>query len=501
MSARCIVILIGVWSVIQGFAYGIMSILALLAHDCQLPMTQSRVPYLMYIIFFRDQKCGPIQWNIVTHNPPPIEPVWPPNEAVTHVAFRTNIIALVYLLLSTIWIITSLMLIVGCFMACLGRVAYYLLMMPWAVFCTITSIFDVVAVGFFFYDLFNTLNTESFVRHLHMQNTRTEIAELIIDPNVLPIPAVIMLIVAGRGFIFWCFNILSIPIVLAYARNILYGGKRTPDSSDERDFQYARSHAHGNDNILENHFPTTERSRYSDPSYYHQYQHDNLGYQQDKYDLSRTIGRRYIEPLKGESIDEPDNHANKRAMANSRNSSHEDKSSKKSSWSDDSGHSNSTVHLSYANMATNSNGARNDGKSYNWKEMPTDAVLKIERPHFRLPQKPSLLKKLSDSSYVMPADEHHHQSVQYTGEELRSQLPWSYFGAQSDVIKPKKSFVELRDDEDLPPVPVPDYTIKFPSKDRSGVNVTGAEQRRSVPAKKFINPKKGDHWSGPEYRY
>lgn len=83
-----------------------------------------------------------------------------------------------------------------------------------------------------------------------MRDTSTEFAELIISPNLLPIPAVIMLIVAGRGFIFWCFNILSIPVVLAYARNILYGGKQT-DSGDDRDFQYARSHAHGNNNILE----------------------------------------------------------------------------------------------------------------------------------------------------------------------------------------------------------------------------------------------------------
>lgn len=215
-----------------------------------------------------------------------------------------------------------------------------------------------------------------------------------------------------------------------------------------------------------------------------------MSYQQDKYDLSRTIGRRYIEPLKGESIDEPDSH-NKR-LAISRNSSNEDKSSKKSSWSEDSGHSTSTVHLTHANAPTNSTSAKmNDGKTFNWREMPTDAVLKIDRPHFRLPHKSSLLKKLSDSSYVQhqSSDEPEHpHTIQYTGEELRSQLPWSYFGARSDVIKPKRSFVELRDDESPPPVPVPDYTMKFSQKDRQ-THTNG--ERRVLPAKKFINPKKG----------
>lgn len=38
---------------IQGFVYGILSILALLAHDCQISMRQSKLSYLMYIIFFR----------------------------------------------------------------------------------------------------------------------------------------------------------------------------------------------------------------------------------------------------------------------------------------------------------------------------------------------------------------------------------------------------------------------------------------------------------------
>lgn len=64
---------------------------------------------LIDLFCFSDQRCEPINWNIVADVPPPNgEPTWP---AVTQVAFRTNILAYVYLALSSIWIITSLMLI------------------------------------------------------------------------------------------------------------------------------------------------------------------------------------------------------------------------------------------------------------------------------------------------------------------------------------------------------------------------------------------------------
>jgi hypothetical protein len=47
-------------------------------------------------------------------------------------------------------------------------------------------------------------------------------------------------------------------------------------------------------------------------------------------------------------------------------------------------------------------------------------------------------------------------------EELRSQMPWSYLGPRKPHIKPKPKPVTL-DEEDLemPPVPVPDYTLHF----------------------------------------
>lgn len=58
-------------------------------------------------------------------------------------------------------------------------------------------------------------------------------------------------------------------------------------------------------------------------------------------------------------------------------------------------------------------------------------------------------------------------------DELRSQLPWSYFKARDDV--PKKAFKELDDDEDLPPVPVPDYTLHFGQTKRAPIDESDGE--------------------------
>ena len=68
--------------------------------------------------------------------------------------------------------------------------------------------------------------------------------------------------------------------------------------------------------------------------------------------------------------------------------------------------------------------------------------------------------------------------------ELRSQLPWSYFKARDDI--PKKSFNELDENEDLPPVPIPDYTLHFPKTKRANVTDSDGD---------------GSSWSKYDHRY
>jgi hypothetical protein len=64
-------------------------------------------------------------------------------------------------------------------------------------------------------------------------------------------------------------------------------------------------------------------------------------------------------------------------------------------------------------------------------------------------------------------------SINAPPEELRGQLPWSYFKSRDDV--PKKAFTELKEDEDLPAVPVPDYTLHFPKNRRPNMSDSDGE--------------------------
>lgn len=75
-------------------------------------------------------------------------------------------------------------------------------------------------------------------------------------------------------------------------------------------------------------------------------------------------------------------------------------------------------------------------------------------------------------------------SAVHAPAELRGQLPWSYFNSRDDA--PKKAFTELREDEDLPPVPVPDYTLHFPRSRRTNLNDSDGD---------------GNSWNGQEMRY
>lgn len=106
-----------------------------------------------------------------------------------------------------------------------------------------------------------------------------------------------------------------------------------------------------------------------------------------------------------------------------------------------------------------------------------------QRP--KVPPKPQNVNRISqqpsfvdERRYDRPESRNSAAKVDRTSsmnapEELRGQLPWSYFKPRDDV--PKRAFTELKEDEELPSVPVPDYTLHFPKTKRINLSDSDGE--------------------------
>lgn len=91
---------------------------------------------------------------------------------------------------------------------------------------------------------------DAFIHHLQLHNTSALFQEFLINENSLPIPAIVLLCVAGRGFILWCLNIIFIHVVRNKGRTILMRSQRSGSPLATSSFGYERNSQPGN-NILE----------------------------------------------------------------------------------------------------------------------------------------------------------------------------------------------------------------------------------------------------------
>lgn len=237
----------------------------------------------------------------------------------------------------------------------------------------------------------------------------------------------------------------------------------------------------------------TEISRYNDPVLTNQYQYDNNGYMQDairQQQLSvapnqRHLAsggnyvfvseKRYLEPLKGGGIAPRSEDGMSSRLSNARSLDSVDDVSRASSNIGNRSHTSDRTtdyehelgatpverlsYLSGDSMFTENSGRRNQSG-----RVPPEAPPVVI--------KPSMIKQQQQQHQQHPQYMRQHQQIreeepqartsyQTPPDELRSQLPWSYFQDRDEMTRPQK---KRHDDELLPPVPVPDYTLHFAKK-------------------------------------
>lgn len=474
MSATAGLIAIGLWTLLQSAAYGSLALMGLFVHMCQLDMHGTRLSHFIYTVYFRDDECYPTNWTFLIGQPVPVTPIMPD---ITEVASRTHIFSLVYFIVSIIWLVTSLMLLVGTCISCMGRCGYYLMFHPWIYATAMVVILDAVASGFFIWDLVESTSWSSFLNHLEVSNAAS--LPTISDEYILTIPSVIMLCTAARLLIFWVLNIAFIPIVLSLGKKAVFGNinaKReslqlnarpafephNPHNNNQMGYMIGAGIVGENGQRSPNEVQN-DTSRYNDPV---GYQPNNIPeYNRPSQVVYPLNARRRLEPLKGrESPPVRDDDSLNENVFNVSDNAKNTKLENVFQMHDK--HKQRTPSIEKVSYLG----------EYEQKR------LSIERPHLNGSKSSKLPHDVSNEAAKPRSDLRHSNPP----AELRGQLPWSYFKSRDDVSGPRKTFTQLREDEDAPPVPVPDYTLHFPKKDR--------------PRTSSVNTDDGK-WNGPEARY
>ncbi|XP_055688589.1 uncharacterized protein LOC129793064 [Lutzomyia longipalpis] len=485
---RCSMLFIGLFALIQAIAFLVMGIFGILAHQCDVQMDTSQLNYLIYLTYFRHAQCGEVNWQLLGIDLPPGVQVIKPD--VSDVALRMQIFIKIYIVTSCLLIITSIMFIAGTSSSCLSRAFLRFFCYAFAVTFLVNFVFDLVATGFHIYDITWTTTLYNFLEFIQVEN-RDQLMQYLGDVSIvaLPIPSVIMTVVSSRGVLIAIMNFTGIIIVFMSIKKLEEKvvqkppkAVRAPDFGYERQFPPSEmTQRRVADHITQPYpeeyqqevpqqkivAPVQTRSRYDDINP-HPYQYDNHTYQPENQLVSAmkphpiiTTERRFLEPLKG---GESDGSLSSRASPSRSHDSLEN--------------NRDSTYMGYARIPPV------DTKRTPKVEEPNPIVLRHTKPthggSLNRDEKPAVRKTYSDANRF---------SQQAPPEELRSQLPWSYFQSRHEVKRPRK-IQEHSSDEIPPPVPVPDYTLHFPKKGRPGPPPPPKPTKESI-----------ERWSGPEVTY
>ncbi|XP_059614452.1 uncharacterized protein LOC132260397 [Phlebotomus argentipes] len=476
---RCLMLFTGLFALIQAIGFLIMGIYGILAHQCDVQMDTSQLSYLIYLAYFRHAQCGEVNWSLLGIDIPPGVQVIMPD--VSDVAVRMQIFIKIYIVLSCVWILTSIMFIAATSSSSFSRSFLRFFCVAFAITCLLNFVFDLISTGFHIYDITWTTTLMNFLEFIQVEN-RDQLLPYLQDVSIvaLPIPSVIMAVVSSRGVIIAIINFTGMIIVFMSMKKLEeHLEKKSPKVLRAPDFGYDRQYPPSEmvqrrtaDHISQHPpqqqpqsvqkyvAPVQTRSRYEDANP-HPYQYDNHTYQAEPVSALKpqpivTTERRFLEPLKGGESEDSASHSRSTEISPE--------------------HSRDSSYVGYGRIS-------NDRRHPREEEPHNPVIMRHTKPvggSLNRDEKPQIRKTYSDATRF---------SQQAPPEELRSQLPWSYFQSRHEVKRPKK-IPEQSNDEIPPPVPVPDYTLHFPRKGRPGPPPPPKPTKESI-----------ERWSGPEVHY
>uniref|UniRef100_A0A2M3Z023 Putative basic-leucine zipper transcription factor q n=1 Tax=Anopheles braziliensis TaxID=58242 RepID=A0A2M3Z023_9DIPT len=445
---------------------------AILAHNCEIDMTDSKEAYGLYLYYFRSEECGPIDLSILGINVPANLPLRVPD--TSDAVERTYIFALVSVALHGALAITTVLMFGTMCISCMGRGCVALSFYPWILAMFLVLALDVTGFVTYLIDFINVMDTEGVLELLEIENRQPEVFEVLeqLDSFYYIAPALFMWLAFSKVVLFWFMFVLFQMVIISLSMRMWKENKPAPPYNRTEAMQPRQVvHPTSPPQELEDsqHEPTRymdqapqlqqqqhhQQQQHQQPQQFQQHQHQFASFQQPPPVQSHPPIYPVIPPPNQLQLHQ--HHLDQRSM--------EQQSVRSEPLHNDDG-------TPYEGNAAGSA----------LQARPTIDPYTDKRFSY-LPGQPAPFSYLAGP----PPGASPRSSVTVPPPEVRNQLPWSYFPAPDDKKLAGRSRVTstLTEEKEFPGGDKPLPTVKVTSiaDDRSSVTTDEGK------------------WSGPEYKY
>lgn len=513
-STRCTFVFAGIWCLLQSIAWAVLAFLGLALYTCELKVTydESTPTYFLYFIYFFNRECATIPKDLdfegriqdalttpfpITSTPFPITtpfplPKWPDKFGPVD---YTHDLMLGYAVLSVLWAVTSIIIIAAGALHVRNWVAY----VPWIIVAIANIVIDVVATITFANQVSESQTPLGLLKLIGVQNIPEEAENpLEVVSGLTMIPSLVMALLSSRAVVFWLLNVLLVICVTVATRRLSKDRRNLradklqtyPNhtmnniaAAENKDMQIGS----GNNNTANNEPFTNKANLQPEYEYVEGSINNNRPFSYTP-DDPNMISLRPASSLKNGLTS---NTAIPRVnLHSSATEPYYMECLEPNTWSNNSsGPADNTdgpqLPLVSKKLPELSSEQKKKYDNTVKKRAPDIHRTESDRLPFRL--QPSVIdtnrrppsyeevkplsRMPSQTSYDRLQDSNWKEGLRLSGsmppDELRSQLPWSYFGPRNVPMKPKQKQTPVVEEElEKPPVPVPDYTLHFGKTNR-----------------------------------
>uniref|UniRef100_A0A182K925 Uncharacterized protein n=1 Tax=Anopheles christyi TaxID=43041 RepID=A0A182K925_9DIPT len=428
---------------------------AILAHNCEIDMTQSKETYGLYLFYFHSDECGPVDLRILGIDVDESIPL-PEFQGKTDAVERTFVFAIVSVALHGALAVTTVLLFGTMCISCLGRSCVVVGFYPWILAMFLVLALDVTGFVTYLIDFINVMDLDGVIELLELDDTpiiRQVLGQ--VDDIYFIAPSLFMWLAFSKAVVFWFMFLLFLAVIISLSMTLWKENKPAPTYHES---MQPRQVMHPTSPPADREDTQNAATRYFDQA--PQQQHPNMQHQpvHDHQHLPRI----YPPMPPPNQLQLPHSDPNVRRSMEPLNDSCDS-----SSFREDS--------IPYISTPAQESPV----------PMPLHVKQTIDPFHDKrfsyLPGQPAPFSYLAG-----PPSGNSPRSSVTAPPEVRNQLPWSYFPATDDKKPPGKRFTStLTEEKDFPgeEKQLPTHKAGTFPDDRSSVTTDEGK------------------WSGPEYKY